>query len=275
MARAPAEPGKRVFEAGDELENRFGQSTVDYGFEKIRAKTYHQIRRVNRQREADIHYDENSLVEYHMSDTALIGTMEQHLEREKTADETAQMSYNSNDIQITPKFVYKGDNPSSWYDLGESTGPINLGWNIGKSASGVASEHNTSGSYATLFAGTRYIINAYGITSQNKDIGEDVCYTLYCTSPEQYHARLYDNDFNDDDASVIGQAHHDPVDHGAITNPDWDFSESRKELSEHWSDTTTMDINNGTFSSSNGKLDYITGSSGNDNDGLDIPFIII
>lgn len=279
VKRSRTGDGLRLYESfhgGVDLADEIGRPIVRYGFENIRRRTFEQLQESDQWNEPNTNNGGNIILECKFSDTAIIGEMEQHFEVEKRINELQRESHN-NSFQITPKYVYKGDNPSSWQDLAERTGPINLGWDIGKDASSVASEHNTSGSWAIQFAGTRYIINAYGITIQKEDIGQNVCITPQCSSPNQYHARLYDNNHKDDSARVIGQAHYDPVDHGQITNPDWRFAEARNELSEHWTDITTKNMYNGSsFSSSNGDLDLISGNVEDDDDGgLDIPFIIL
>lgn len=254
------------------------QSDVSLGTESVELDSQivneTSAARLNREafRKTDISYESGTgtgfQFEYH--DTAIIGTFEQHFEHEKYAREQETMDV----VHVTPRFVYKSDDPSGRYDIAEMTGPINLGWAVGKDAGGVASNQPTSGSWAIELAGTRYIINANGVTSQDKDVGEKRCMSHFCTGPQQYHVRLYDNNYSEDDVSVIGQAHYDPMDHGHLTDPDWRFSDSRREISEDWTDVSTVTLSNGRFfSSSDGWMDHIQGLPEDDDD--DTPIIIL
>jgi len=245
---------RKRFIPGNDGATEFGDDGIDLGTDKIKRRVMEEvIESAKRNPSVSVETTQASEVVIQYADTALIGTIEQHYEHEKQILNT-QISP-LNDL-IVPLYVYDGDDPSSFSDLAEATGPINVAWTNGMTASEIDSEVNWGEHAASLFAGDRYIIDGSSVKSQDEDLTQNI---LPKFQPNQYHGRLYD--LSNHSGDVAAQFHRDPSDHGlARDEVNWRFSESRAHASEDWSDVNTLDYDNGgQFGSSNGKLDLIDG----------------
>jgi len=176
-------------------------------------------------------------------DTATIATFEQFGQEERDLREQAAVGPNVTDVDF-PLHVYKGDSPDEPSDLGEKTGPINVGWDVGMDAASVDDETSTWAHWSIYLAGDRYVVDGSQVKQQDEHMGWN---QFPYDQANQYHARLYD--VSSSDAPVVAQAHLDPIDHGHIFDPDWEFADSRDYVADAspWDDEyseATWDINN-------------------------------
>lgn len=187
-------------------------------------------------------------------DSGVFGTWDQHAnaERELRNDVTIQSS-----SYTGPLYIYKSE------DLAERAAPINVGWRYYHSfnASDVNDIMWDNGWDGTLTSTDRYVLV---MTDTQCVVRKQAYHTKKPTGwTTQWHGRLWNlPDYEDDGYDVIGSYHHDPWDHGWVTNADWRFSESRQEVSDDWESwgyyANTQDVGNGDdFDSSAGKFDYI------------------
>ncbi|PSP81072.1 hypothetical protein BRC81_01390 [Halobacteriales archaeon QS_1_68_20] len=175
-------------------------------------------------------------------DDGVFGTWEQHANAERDlreGDLTQSHDYTG------PLYCYKSE------DLAERTAPINVGWRYYHdfTASEVDSIMANHGWDGTLTSTDRYVLvftgpYSYEIKKQDAQAKKPTGWT------SQWHGRLYDlPDADDDGYDVIGQFHHDPWDHGWLTDPDWRFAEARQECSSDWESwgyyALTQDVDNG------------------------------
>lgn len=188
-------------------------------------------------------------------DSGVFGTWDQHANAERElrqGDLTASHDYTG------PRYNYKSE------DLAERSAPVNVGWRYYHdfSASEVDSIMANNGWDGSLISTDRYVLVFTGPYSY--DIRKQAAHTKKPTGwTTQWHGRLWNlPDYDDDGYDVIGSYHHDPWDHGWLTDADWRFAESRQECSDDWESwgyyAFTQDIGNGSdWDSSNGKFDAI------------------
>lgn len=236
-----------------DLRSHFGQATVEYDPITVAAdRVPEQVRQSNG----------TSVVQYR--DTGVFGTVDQHAaaeqqlrnkQKEQSGPSTASHSPN----YYGPLYTYKTA------DIAERTAPVNVAWRryLGLSASEVRSRMINDADWGTIIpSGDRYIIyydgSDYVTKKQDRHIKESTGTT------DQWHGRLYDIPYADEEAySVIAQAHHDPWDHGYLGDPNWRFSDSRKEFLDTWESigyyySENQDVYNGSgFDSSNGLLGIV------------------
>lgn len=205
-----------------------GSKDIKLEEREIPAEAYEEIfskaRKAARRNALALTEHENGFqVEYR--DTAVLGSFREFAQKEKEIKQKA--SAQAGILIDFPTHTYKADDPDDQYDLGEATGPINVGWDTSDNASEV--EDKTDGWSPWIYlGGDRYVINDNpdDVKKQDADIGRSVGLTAL---PDQYHVRLYDVD--SETAPVVGQAHRDPNDHNQITGvDDWKFKEAREEI---------------------------------------------
>lgn len=212
------------------LKDLYGKGTIVYDEGKI-----------HRERVPPKYKNPDRPITISETDSALIGTL-----REQRAFEKHYRSSQSSEITIAshtdpydgPLFVWKAANspPSSSDDLGELTGPINVGWsqdqNIYTNAAAINNYMELLG-WTSLYAGfpgDRYILNynsSNGVQVQDEHIvkGLDAPTT-------QYHVRAYDvPSYGGDNYWTVGQAHRDPFLHDG---PPWNFSMARDAVRDTW-----------------------------------------
>lgn len=236
-----------------DLRKHFGQATVEYDPATLPAE------RVPKEvRESD----GPSMVEYR--DTGVFGTFDQHA----TAEQSIRSELKASDAAETashspsyfgPLYVYKSGS------VNERSAPVNVAWRryLGFSASDVRSKMVNDGDWGNIIPSSdRYILYYDGSDYVSKKQDKHVKKSTGITA--QWHGRLYDiPSADEEDYSVVSSAHHDPWDHGHITNPNWQFSDSRQEFLDAWESlgvyfTENQDVYNGSdFGSSNGLLGIV------------------
>jgi hypothetical protein len=182
-------------------------------------------------------------VEVRYEDTAEIDTFEQFRLAERELREQASVGPDVTDVDF-PLHVYKADDPDGSSDLSERTGPINVGWDVGMDAAAVDDGTKTWAHWSIYLASDRYVIDGSQVKKQDEHMGWNL---FPYDQANQYHARLYD--VNSSDSPVVAQAHRDPVDHGHLFDPDWEFADSRDYVADSspWNGDyaeATWDINN-------------------------------
>lgn len=173
-------------------------------------------------------------------DTAVLGHMEEFEARE--ASMHADVGTQTHDL---PLYCYKNA------DVAEQTGPINVAWDIDKSASDIRSAMRNDVSWwggecwcADLPSFTRYTIIDGSASANDSGVAKSVGSHL---TGSQWHARLWDLP----DGRVVSQAHYDVQDHGTIVlDPDYRFSESRQTVAGTWTDA--LDYSDSLYYQGNG-----------------------
>ncbi|WP_435552524.1 hypothetical protein [Natrinema sp. CGMCC1.2065] len=215
-----------------ELRDYYGKATLVYDEGTI-----------HRRAVPDEYTDPDRAFTLNYRDTAVIGRF-----REFDRLETKQRDAGSADAAVGtasipdytgPLYVYNSDvdNPQE-EDLGEATGPINVGWNrdLDRDAASINSQMESWG-WTSLYAGSpgdRYVImdedaSLPYVTKQDEHIVKGLS-----TPTTQYHVRAYDlPQYEEENIAVAGQAHKDPVLHDG---PPWNFAEAREAASSAWDD---------------------------------------
>lgn len=178
------------------------------------------------------------------TDRAVIGTFRELREFERSKRGQADASSVTGGIRAGeyysgPIYHYNSDaDYPSLDDLGEPKAPINVGWEswVEPDAEAVSKRmYNDFGWGGWLedpiFKKTRYIIVDTGSYSYVK--GNDTDVTEEITLSKQWHCRLYTLEYEEDDYSVVGQAHKDPYLHDG---PPWDFVQARNRTVKDWDD---------------------------------------
>jgi len=239
-----------------DLRPRFGRATVEYDPITVASERVPQDVRESRGA---------SVIQYR--DTGVFGTFEQHAaaeqqlktelkaEREESGPEAASHS----PYYFGPLYTYRSGS------VAERTAPVNVAWRryLGLSASEVRSKMVNDGNWGNFIPSSdRYVLYYDGSSYVSKKQDRHVKKSTGVTS--QWHGRLYDvPSADDDDYGVVCQAHHDPWDHGHITDPDWQFADSRREILDAWESlgiyfTENQDAYNGSdFGSSNGLVGIV------------------
>ncbi|WP_135827798.1 hypothetical protein [Halorussus halobius] len=241
-----------------DLRKAFGEATVEYDPVTLPAERVPAEVRES---------DGPSMVEYR--DVGVFGTFDQHA----TAEQSIHAELNASDDAETddaetddhspsyfgPLYVYKSGSVS------ERSAPVNVAWRryLGFDAEGVRSKMVDDGDWGNIVPSSdRYILYYDGSDYVSKKQDKHVKKSTGITA--QWHGRLYDVPTADEeDYGVVSAAHHDPWDHGHITNPDWQFAGSRQEFLDAWESlgsygTENQDAYNGSdFDSSNGMLGIV------------------
>jgi len=231
---------ERFVQRRGELEAAMGESAVTLQESAVPGSVVEELSeraRASERRGVEVSQNRAGGLEVRYEDTAVVGTFEQFVQEEKQRQ--AEMDATVDGLTVDfPLHVYKGDDPSEPFDLGERTGPINVGWDVGMDASSVASETNTYPHWSIYLAGTRYVIDGTTVKPQDENMGWN---QLPLSTANQYHARVYDVDSGS--APVVAQAHLDPVDHGHLVDPDWEFADSQDFVTDRspWGEDYSVD----------------------------------
>lgn len=215
---------------------RYGRRAVEFDSEQVHREAVPQQYR-----------DPDRAFTVRFADTAVVGTFREHAAAERALAGGASDVTTQSTTYTGPLYVYNSSvSDPGVGDLGERTGPINVGWDesLGMTPSEIGTTMHDDGGWSTPWLGTagdRYVILHFeGTTTlytkkQDTHVGKD--YGSIFT-PDQYHVRLYDLPWHtDDNLAVVGQAHLDPNDHGQLGGDvNWSFVESRREVTDTWFD---------------------------------------
>lgn len=236
-----------------ELQPHFGQATVEYDPITVASdRVPETVRKSNG----------TSVVQYR--DTGVFGTFDQHATAEKKLrgkqnDDSDVGTASHAPNYYGPLYTYKSS------DIAERTAPVNVAWRryLGLSASDVRSKMINDADWGTIIpSGDRYVLYYDGSNYVNKKQDKHIKESTGLT--DQWHGRLYDiPSADEEDYGVICSAHHDPWDHGYLSDPDWQFSDSRQKFLDTWESigyyySDNQDVYNGyDYDSSDGLLGIV------------------
>ena len=220
----------------NELVDRYGKATVEFETESVL-----------RERIPDEYKNPDRAFVRKYEDTAVLGAPEEHYaaeekERERRkADSSGGFSTASHTpVYLGPLYVYK----SGSTDVRK--GPINVGWRryLGFNAYEVNQKMYQDASWdGGLPMHDRYVIHEGGWTEkQDQAVAKPT--GIY---GEQYHDRLWTlPNYEDDDYSVVAQAHYDCAFHSGCN---WKFADARRYNLKVW-----RKYINGFYSTDNWKI---------------------